>query len=115
MILSASESDSMRITKEHLQRAIDTVDALEPNMHKVFSGLGQTYDKERNISLEEIVKKQGNISKQTLFKLMRATYAMSWKEFEDRLNSAIAAGSLRSATVGDQLMIMNIEEGEKND
>jgi hypothetical protein len=106
MVLSASESNSLCLEKHHLEAAAKVLDELEPTMPKVFGLIGLSPDQEKSRAIEEIVQRERAISKLALYKILFARYAMSWREFEDRLNSAKQAGVLMLADSEGQSFVM---------
>lgn len=93
-VLNASEGGSMEISLDQLQRAVAKMDSLEVTMPKVFGQIGMSYDKERNTFLEDVVRREKIIDNLTLFKILRSRHAMTWKEFDERLASAILVGDV---------------------
>ena len=94
MVLCAAERDNLCLEAEHLQRAVELVDALEPNMHKVFGQIGMTPAKEQAQSMKEIVQRDGPMAKALLYRMMMLRHGISYKDFEAKLVDLKVAGVL---------------------
>lgn len=90
MVISASQRDSLILTTEDLSTAENMISALETDMPKVFSKIGQTGVTKGTSEIIEALTKKGMMTKVDLFKIMFRT--LSYEDFEKSLAGAINAG-----------------------
>lgn len=93
MILSASESDSRIITKEHLIQALGVMSGVEHDMHIVFRSIGMHQSARYMDSIREIINTYPNMEHQQLWQ--KCYRLMSLKEFSDAIDSLVRAGYIR--------------------
>jgi hypothetical protein len=103
MIIQASRSDTMKIELEALQMAVAMVDALEQEMPRVFSRIGQTAQTKGMTDLVELVAAVGQIGRIELFRKM-SRYT-TWFDFQKILESAVAAQFIHLTQQGNEIII----------
>lgn len=105
MILAAAQSDDLWITTDHLKTAAQMLTDLEPDMHKVFSGIGK-HETALNVDkLINLVKRSGTgISYSEAYSQVHM-YFPSAREYEDVLAGAIRSGLIRLATKDGKQML----------
>lgn len=107
MVLSASESSELVITRKHLEIASALISSLEKDMPRVFATIGQS-DITRNHSvLVQIVLQKRSILKIDLYRLMFRT--MTVKDFENAVESARLAGYLRVESQQGNVVLVALE------
>ena len=104
MILSAAESDSMRITAEHLALANQMVTDLEPEMQFVFSKIGKSEEALFAERMIWYVTKRGKVEWQEAYRYVHAHFP-KLQDFESIINGAIRSGQLRMQQQGDKLYL----------
>ncbi len=92
MIYSASRASTLEITDGDLQRAIETIHAIELEMPKVFSLIGLSETAKDTQEVVEAIRVHGPISQQNLFRLL--LNRMGVKEFQDALQGALLAEAI---------------------
>jgi hypothetical protein len=104
MILAASQRDALVITIEDLQMAVKMLDAVEGQMHRVFSRIGRT---EESLSAERLL---GIIARDPAGVKYEEVYRAVYTYFPQAQNfEAIVAGLIRSG----QVELTNGAEGPK--
>jgi len=93
MILSASKSDSLRITVDDLQLANTMLEDLEKDMHRVFSKIGRSEDSMQAERFIEYVRKKGRIPYADAYKMIHV-YFPDFRDFEGIMTGAIQSGQL---------------------
>lgn len=99
IILSASESDSRIITRDHMQIALHLVSGTEADMHKVFDNIGVAAGSKHIETILDILQSFGNTSRQELWRMAMKT--MNGKEFGEALDGAIMAGYIAQFITAD--------------
>jgi hypothetical protein len=99
MVISASRRNELIITHDDLQAAIAQVEALEPNMRKVFNSIGAAPAAKVSNEILGIIRTYGKISYQELWQQCFST--MESKQFVDGVNAIISAGYARQGTGPD--------------
>lgn len=94
MVLSASRGDTLKIEAEHLLLAAEMTGAIEADMPKVFSRIGQTEITRGSFEILHLVETYPGIAQTELFKLLFRT--LSYKDFTEALNGVINSGQVRS-------------------
>lgn len=94
MILAASTSDDMIITRDHLSLADTMVTDLEPDMQFVFSKIGKSSNSIYAEKLVQFVQARGTVPYHEAYRYVH-TYFPSMRDFEDILAGCIRAGYLK--------------------
>jgi len=103
MVIAASQSDELSITADHLAYANEMVTALEDDMPHVFSHIGLSDAARSSEQLISIVRSQGTVSRIDLY---RQNFShMQFKEFQEVLISAVAAGYIVQVAKGTEIYI----------
>jgi hypothetical protein len=87
MVLSAAQSNTMKITAANLIQADKFITALEGDMKKVFAVMGSTDAGKQTSLLLRIMAQARSVSKATLWRQL--VTQMSWQEFENAVNAAL--------------------------
>lgn len=96
MVISASESDSLKIEAVHLEKAAAFTATIEQDMPKVFARMGQTDITRGSADIIQIVERYPGIDQPTLYQhLFRS---LSYKDFTEALNGAINSNQIRTLT-----------------
>ena len=103
MVIAASKTDERIITLNSLQTAEAMVTAVEQDMPRVFSRIGQNELTRGAATIVEYVDVAGHITKQDLFNRMFRT--MSFRDFDAALTSALQAGLLTISTEGNSVVL----------
>lgn len=106
MVLSASESDSMQITDEHLATAHYMITDLEPDLQFVFKSIGQSQATGHVEKLIEFVRNSGQegVSYSAAYRHVHNLFP-SMRDFEDIILGCIKSGYIRSTKHGmDQIL-----------
>ncbi len=103
MIIQASRSDELRLELDALQMAVAMVDALEAEMPRVFSRIGQNPLTKGMSDLVEIVAALGAITKIELFRKM--SRMITWADFQKVIESAAAAQFIHLKQQGNEIFI----------
>lgn len=111
MILSASESDSLKIEPKHLQAAADLAGAIERDMPKVFSKIGQSDITRGSSNIVAAVEASPGITQQDLFKQFFRT--LSYKDFTEAITGAINSGQIRTVQKGNSLCYYPANKSEQ--
>lgn len=101
MVLSASQSDSLVITKDHLIQAYEMTSVIEQDMPKVFARIGQTEITRGSFELVILVENSPGITQTQLYKHLFRT--LSYKDFMESLQGAINSGAIRSHQTGNDI------------
>jgi hypothetical protein len=104
MVISASKSSDLIITRESLEAAESFVSALEKDMPYVFARVGQTDVTKGSYDLLEILKKARRITQQDAFRLLFRN--LSYRDFEIAVQSVINAGHARIQQEGNDLTLI---------
>lgn len=99
MVLSASESDDTKIEKRHLEMAADFASAIEQDMPKVFSRIGQNEITRGSFEILQLVERHPGITQADLFTHLFRT--LSFRNFEEAMTGAIRSDKIRSVTAAD--------------
>lgn len=103
MVLSAARTSELVISLDVLKTAEEMVTAVEQDMPKVFSRIGQN-DLTRGAStIVSVVETAKRITKPDLYKHLFRT--MSYRDFDSALTSAIQAGHVLLAQEGNEIII----------
>lgn len=92
MVLAISSSNELVIHKRHLEAADQFLSVTEQDMPLVFNRIGLTDTSKYAVTIVDFVRASGGIEKTELYRHMFRS--MTYKEFEDSLNSAVHAGYL---------------------
>jgi hypothetical protein len=92
MVLAASKSNALVIDKPTLEAAVMLASQLEVNMPEVFKHINTAPGQDLALRVVEKVRTTGPITKGALYRMF--VRQMGEKEYNDSLNSAIAAGML---------------------
>jgi hypothetical protein len=103
MILSVAKSNSLVIIEDDFAAAEGIISDLEAGMPQVYQRIGQTEITRGSLSLVEIVRKHGKISRTDLYKHLFRT--LSYRDFEIALISAINAGHIRQIQQGSDFIL----------
>lgn len=103
MILSASCRDTLVITDEDLALSADMITALEADMPKVFSRIGQDSITGGTTAIIELLREKKVMTKSDLFKIMFRT--LSYQDFEAALMGATNAGFVIQKQEGSDLVL----------
>ena len=108
MILSASSSDSLQITEEHLQIADQMITDLEPDMQFVFSKIGKSDSALYAERLIWFVHSKGKVPYHEAYRYVHS-YFPSMRDFEDILAGCLRAGYIKLEQSGGT---MTLSQGE---
>lgn len=108
MIIAASQSNELVIEKSHLEFSDAMITALEREMPKVFERIGQTEKTQGMGELVDIVRKHSTIEQTDLYRLLFRT--MSFQDFQQALQSAIAANHCTLSIEGNKTYIKAIHQ-----
>lgn len=112
MVLSASANNSLIILPEHLQLAEAMTSAIEADMPKVFSRMGQNEITRGSLEIVALVEKYPGITQTALFRMLFRT--LSYKDFADALRGAINSGHIiphQSAGSAEMGFVPRLAEG----
>ena len=101
MIISASKDDSLLIEPEHLNVAQDCLTAIEEDMPKIFSRIGQTDITRSSTEILFIVEANPGIPQPDLYRAMFRT--QSYKDFLESLSGAINSLQIVSRQEGNTI------------
>lgn len=99
MVLSASQSDELKIEKRHLEAAAAFAGAIEADMPKVFSRIGQTDITRGSAEIVNLVERAPGVAQHELFSRMFRT--LSYKDFTEALAGAINSNKVRVISRND--------------
>lgn len=108
MILSASESDSLIIEDRHLKMASDVTSAIEQDMPKVFSKIGQSDITRGSSQIISFVEQHPGISQPELYRLLFRT--LSYRDFTEALNGALNSNQVKVIQVGNEQKYYSTKE-----
>lgn len=103
MVLSASCRDDLKIDQSLLISAEGFVSAIEEDMPQIYSRIGQNDLTKGAHQIVEIVRKRNKIARKDLYALLFRTLA--YKDFEAALMSAIGAGKVKQAQIGNDVFV----------
>lgn len=98
MVLAASHSDELVITKADLQKAVQAITDLEPDMHKVFERIGMKQDAVQIDRLVQMIYKRGRVPYIEVYRWVQR-YFPHLSDIDDVFATAIRAGYF---TIEDQ-------------
>lgn len=99
MVLSASQSDDLSISAEHLATANSMLLDLEPDMAMVFSKIGKTETSVYVDRLVEMVKKRESVPYAEVYRFVHM-YFPAARDFEDIMTGCVKAGFLHIKLAG---------------
>lgn len=106
MVLSLSQGADLLIEKKHLKCAETILTALEYDVPKVFSKIGQTTQSKNQGHLEEVMRLMCPITTKALYRKMRRQISV-W-EYENSLKGLVAAGKISVKLIDkEQMLIWN--------
>lgn len=108
IIVAAAQSSYLQITREHLVFADGLVTALEQELPRVFSTIGQNEVTRGLSELVGIVLRRRRVTQTALYRELFRT--MTAKQFYDALNSAVSAGYLSISQEGNEKWIIALEK-----
>lgn len=103
MVLSAAKTSELVISLDSLRTAEAMVTAVEQDMPKVFSRIGQNELTRGAATIVDIVHKSEKISKVEVYKSLFRT--MSYRDFELAISSAINSGQIEQRQEGTELIL----------
>lgn len=101
MVISASRSNNLDITAEHLDFAHHIVTSIEQDMPKVFSRIGQTDVTRSTFDIIRFVENHPGINQVDLFKMVYRT--LSFQDFQHALSGAINSLQIRCQGDGNAM------------
>ncbi len=107
MVLTAATRNERVIRKRELELSIKIVSMLEDQMPQVFERIGKTDVSKRATEVVQLVRSMRSVMRMQLYQHCFRT--MSWKEFEEALQSAMQAGILSAVIVGTDYKISYIK------
>ena len=110
MVLSASQSDSLVIKQSHLEHANMMASAIEDDMPKVFSNIGQTEITRGSQELVNLVESNPGVSQVQLYKALFRN--LSYKDFTEALNGAINSAQVRALHSGNEIKYYPVKKAE---
>jgi hypothetical protein len=105
MVLAASSSDELIITREHLEIAYTMLTDLEPDMQFVFSKIGRS---DVSIHIERLINfvhAKQKVSFQEAYRYVHTCFP-SMREFEDALAGVIRAGFVVMQQTGQEMHLI---------
>jgi len=112
MVLSASQSDSLQITEDHLQLAEAMLLDLEGDMHRVFSRIGRTEDSMQAERFIDYVRRKGAVSYEEAYRMIHI-YFPDFRDFEGILLGAVRSGQLYTRILpGGQMQLVAVHPAE---
>jgi len=106
MIVAASRSDKLIITKEYLDIAIQMVDSLEQEMPRVFLKVGQSVVKQAMTDILEVVAIRKKIARKELYR--EFARRLTWQEFLDIIQSSTEAGYVKLAASEGEIFVISL-------
>lgn len=100
MILSASQGDSLAVEARHLEAAEAMTGALERDMPKVFSKIGQTEITRGSSTIIELVNTNPGITHTELYQHLFRN--LSYREFDESINGALLSKTVYRIQKGEQ-------------
>ena len=113
MVLAASESNSLVIDQSHLERAEAMLTAIESDMPRVFSRIGQNDITRGSTEILFLVENKPGISQPELYKALFRT--LSYKDFTDALSGTINSLQIRSMQIGNTLRYYPTTSGAEDE
>lgn len=113
MVLSASESDDLKITQKHLEKAAGMTSAIEQDMPKVFSRIGQTEITRGSFEIVHLVETYNGITQSALFKMLFRT--LSYKDFVEALNGAVNSRQILCKQEGNEIRYFSTRKTGDNE
>jgi hypothetical protein len=107
MVLSASRSSSLVISRDDLQLANTMLEDLEKDMHRVFSRIGRTEESMQAERFIEYVRRKGTIPYDEAYKMIHV-YFPDFRDFEGILSGAIQSGQLRIISTMNGMMLQAV-------
>lgn len=108
MVLSASASDSLVIEKNHLEMAYQLATAIEQDMPKVFSRIGQTEITRGSFEILALVESSPGISRSDLYRKLFRT--LSYRDFELALNGVINSRQVTQHSTGNETYYTSVKK-----
>jgi len=108
MALSAAKSSELIISAQTLSAAEEIVSALEADMPKVFSRIGQTEITKGTFDIIDIVTNARAISVKEVFGKVFRT--LSYQDFQSALSSAQQAGYIKQEQRGPEMFLIALKE-----
>lgn len=99
MVLSASQSDALTIEARHLEAASAFAGAIEQDMPKVFSRIGQNDITRGSLEILSVIEREPGITQADLFKHCFRT--QSFKDFQESIVGCIQSNQIRSLIQAD--------------
>ncbi len=106
MIVAASRSNKLVITKEHLDIASQMVDSLEQEMPRVFLKVGQSVVKQAMTDILEVVAIRKKIARKELYR--EFARRLTWQEFLDIIQSSTEAGYIKLAASEGEIFVISL-------
>lgn len=106
MIVAASRSNKLVITKEHLDIASQMVDSLEQEMPRVFLKVGQSVVKQAMTDILEVVAIKKKVSRKELYR--EFARRLTWQEFLDIIQSSTEAGYIKLAASEGEIFVISL-------
>lgn len=104
MIIAASQNSSLTIELSHIETAEAMITALERDMPKVFSRIGQSEITRGAATIVQMVQRSKRIDKTDLYKELFRT--MSYQDFNTALTSAVNAGMVMLKQESDKIYVI---------
>ena len=108
MVVSASESDDMKIEKKHLEISYEIANQIEADMPKVFSRIGQNDITRGSYQLVGAVERNPGITATELF--LGVFRTLSHKDFTEALNGAIVSRQIRTVQKGNDILYYPVKD-----
>lgn len=103
IVLAASESNERWVQRSHLESAISVLESVEPDMIRIFEGIGQSPVTKKTNEIVKLLELKGELDQKTAFThLFRI---MNYSEFEEALLSGLHAKYLIRRTSNNQTII----------
>lgn len=103
MILAASESDQLLITKDHLFIADNILYGVEMDIPKIFKNIGQDNVTRKVNEAIKIVQEHGELTQRDFLKII--INKMSVRQAEEAIEAGVKAGMLNLSMRGTQMFI----------
>ena len=113
MVLSASKNDSLIIEESHLVAAEEIITAIEQDMPRVFSRIGQTDITRGSTEILNAIEHRPGISHPELYNLLFRT--LSYKDFTDSLAGVINSLRVHCRQTGNTLRYFPVKNSEPDD
>ncbi len=112
MVLSAAQHDRSIIELQELKEAARLVTELESNMQRVFQTISASPDTQHASEVVTLVQRYRSIPQANLFRLL--FHRMSYTEFKQALDSAVAADHISMVSDGAQILVKAKDEKPDN-